>query len=201
VAKPARRRCRYRWVSDFLRPDGTWNEERVQYFFDPEDAAEILRIQTSRRHENDFVAWYPEKRGIFTVSSAYMLAFDMANCDQNWGASSGRPDGVRPQWKIVWNSPVPPKVKMLTWRICHNALSTQQNMARRKMATTVLCQICGQEAEDTYHVFMRFPHARSLWLAMKEVWELPSDELMKQQELNGSSSYSLASRRTSGCTP
>ncbi|KAK1651426.1 hypothetical protein QYE76_069231 [Lolium multiflorum] len=66
------------------------------------------------------------------------------------------------------------------------------------MATTVLCQICGQEAEDTYHVFMRFPHARSLWLAMKEVWELPSDELMKQQELNGSSSYSLASRRTSG---
>jgi hypothetical protein len=43
VAKPARRRCRYRWVSDFLQPDGTWNEERVLHFFDPEDAAEILR--------------------------------------------------------------------------------------------------------------------------------------------------------------
>jgi hypothetical protein len=53
-------------------------------------------------------------------------------------------------------------------------------MARRKMATTSLCQICGQEEEDTFHIFMRCPHARSLWLAMKEVWELPSDDMMKQ---------------------
>jgi hypothetical protein len=52
-------------------------------------------------------------------------------------------------------------------------------MARRKMVTTNLCQICGQEAEDTFHVFVQCPQARALWLAMKEEWDLPADDLIK----------------------
>jgi hypothetical protein len=72
-----------------------------------------------------------------------------------------------------------PKVKILTWKICRNALATQINMARRDMATSNLCQICRQEAEDTFHVFMRCPYARSLWLAMKEVWDLLNDDIIR----------------------
>jgi hypothetical protein len=47
------------------------------------------------------------------------------------------------------------------------------------MATTPTCQICGQQEEDSFHIFFMCPHARALWLAMKEVWELPPDVLLK----------------------
>jgi hypothetical protein len=117
-------RCRYRWVADFLLPNGSWNEERLQQYFIPEDVAAITKIQTSRRNENDFIAWYPEKRGIFTVKSAYRLALNRSMQTQDKGATSSRPDGARPSWKIIWNSLVPPKVKLLAWKICNNAIST-----------------------------------------------------------------------------
>jgi hypothetical protein len=52
-------------------------------------------------------------------------------------------------------------------------------MHRRGMATSSLCQICGSEDEDTFDTFTRCLHARSLWLAMKEVWDLPADSLLK----------------------
>jgi hypothetical protein len=77
-------------------PDGTWYIDRVQYYFTPNDAAEIFKIQTSRRNEADFIAWFPEKRGLFTVKSAYNMAFDIAIVDTTWGATSSRPDGHRP---------------------------------------------------------------------------------------------------------
>jgi hypothetical protein len=41
----ARGRCRYKWVSDFIQPDGTWNVERLQLYFTPEDVLLILKIK------------------------------------------------------------------------------------------------------------------------------------------------------------
>jgi hypothetical protein len=60
-------RCRYRWVSDFLVPDGTLNIQRLSQYFMDDDIEDILQIKPSTRNEKDFVAWYPEKRGIFTA--------------------------------------------------------------------------------------------------------------------------------------
>lgn len=140
---------------------------------------DILQIKPSRCNEEDFIAWHPETWGMFSVKSAYRLALHNSMQAQDRGATSVRLDGARPSWKVTWKCPVPPKIRVLAWKICRNAISTQLNLARRAMATTSLCPICGQEAEDTYHVFCRCPHARQLWIAMMEVWDLPSDELLK----------------------
>jgi hypothetical protein len=58
-------------------------------------------------------------------------------------------------------------------------MSTQVNMVRRGIPTTRTCAICGNEDEDSFHVFIRCTHARTLWQAMSEVWPLPQDELLK----------------------
>jgi hypothetical protein len=47
------------------------------------------------------------------------------------------------------------------------------------MSLSALCPICGMEDEDSFHVFMRCPHARQLWLAMAESWPMPKEELLK----------------------
>jgi hypothetical protein len=56
----ARGRCRYRWVADFLEADGHWNEPRLRQYFAEEDVVQILKIQTSRRNEQDFLSWFPD---------------------------------------------------------------------------------------------------------------------------------------------
>lgn len=90
-----------------------------------------------------------------------------------------RPDGECPSWKLIWTCPVPPKVKTLAWKICRNALATKANLKHRRITASDVCDICGVEAEDTFHVFMRCPHARSLWFAMKETWSLPSEDQIR----------------------
>jgi hypothetical protein len=57
-------RCRLRWVADFLNPDGSWKETLVNQYFEAEEARLICQIRTSQRNESDFIAWYPEKKGL-----------------------------------------------------------------------------------------------------------------------------------------
>jgi hypothetical protein len=35
------------------------------------------------------------------------------------------------------------------------------------------------EEEETFHIFLRCPHARQLWQPMAEDWPLPGDDLLK----------------------
>jgi hypothetical protein len=134
---------------------------------------------SDKRNEKDFIAWYPDKRGIFTVKSAYQLGLHSAEWFHDRGATSTRPDGIKPGWKLIWSYQVPPEVKLLAWKICRNAIATQVNLARRKISLSNLCPICGSESEDTFHVFIRCPHARCLWQATTQVWPLPPDVLLK----------------------
>ncbi|XBI48822.1 hypothetical protein VPH35_112485 [Triticum aestivum] len=87
--------CLFNRVSDFLDGNGAWKQDRLREFFWPMDIDHILKIKTSPRQRDDFLAWYPEKRGGLTVRSAYKLA----TCDHNVvaanGASSTAPEGNR----------------------------------------------------------------------------------------------------------
>jgi hypothetical protein len=156
--RSAQGRCRYRWVADFLMPDGAWNMQRLQAHFVPEDITDIVKIRTSSQNDADFIAWQPDKRGMFSVKSAYQLALHTTEIFLDRGATSRRPDGQRPSWKLIWNSLVPPKVKVLAWKISRNAISTQTNLRRRHILASTLCPICGAEEEDTFHIFVRCPH-------------------------------------------
>jgi hypothetical protein len=102
-----RGRCRYRWVAYFLLPQGTWNVQPLQQYFNPDVIAEILKNKPSSRNEPDFIAWSREKRGNFTVKSAYLLGMDRHMKEQSHGATSRRLDGERPSWKIIWDCPCP----------------------------------------------------------------------------------------------
>ena len=59
-------------VAEMLQPaTRSWNEGLVQSVFIRLDADAILRIPVCTRNIDDVWAWYPDKKGRFTVSSAY----------------------------------------------------------------------------------------------------------------------------------
>lgn len=68
-----RGRCHLKGVAELLRTDGTWNTTLLHQYFHQADIEEIVKIKRSQRLETDFVAWFPDKKGHFSVKSAYSL--------------------------------------------------------------------------------------------------------------------------------
>lgn len=173
-----RRRCRLRWVADFLTAECTWNAQLVQQHFWPVDVADILKIKPSWRLE-DFIAWQPDKHGQFSVRSAYSLGLGEFLEEQGVGATSARPDGTRPAWKMIWKCPAPLKVRIFAWKVAQDGLPTQQIKRVRHMEKHDECPICGLEEELTHHALIRCPHAKRLWSAMRCVWDLPAESQLQ----------------------
>jgi hypothetical protein len=58
--------------------------------------------------------WQYENNGIFSVKSAYKLAYNLKNNSiQSRPGSSSNGDNNRALWKLIWSAPVPNKVKFL----------------------------------------------------------------------------------------
>jgi hypothetical protein len=165
-------RCRLRFVSELLDQYGSWRTDLLYHYFAPADVSEILKISPSARLNTDLLSWSPEKRGLFTVRSAYGLAMDEL-WRSSTTSSSSAPDGRRIIWDLIWKSIVPPKVHHFAWRLATDALPTWQNKCKRTLEISDYCPLCGMETEDNFHPFFRCNLAQQLWLHMAEVWNIP----------------------------
>ena len=61
-------------MSNFLDDNCAWMVECLNDLFWPFDVREILKIRTSPRQKEDFIAWHMEKIGLITICSACKLA-------------------------------------------------------------------------------------------------------------------------------
>lgn len=93
-------------------------------------------------------------------------------------ASSVEPDGQQSKWKLIWNCPIPHKVRIFAWKLASNALATMVNKKRRKLEVLDTCPVCGREPEDSMHVMYRCTNAFLLWEEMKKVWQLPKEQVL-----------------------
>ena len=87
--------CRLNHVLDSLDANGAWRADCLREYFWEMDVLHILKIHTSLRQRSDFLSWFPEKSGVFSVKSAYKLV----TCDHDTvfsvGASSAAANGSR----------------------------------------------------------------------------------------------------------
>jgi hypothetical protein len=126
-----------------------WDEPRVRHLLHPEDAEAVLKIRIPQREMDDFPAWYLENNGLFSVRSAYKLAWSLSDVGVRAVSSSHAPDGERKIWKALWKTEVQPKIKIFG-----------------------VCPVCGHEIEDSHHAVIRCTKARALRYAMRKVWSL-----------------------------
>ena len=67
--------CCLRWVSKLLDIVGRgWDFDKLIHTFNLPNVEEIAKIKIPSRLPEDFIAWHPEKSGMFIVRSAYNLA-------------------------------------------------------------------------------------------------------------------------------
>ncbi|KAK3226415.1 hypothetical protein Dsin_006277 [Dipteronia sinensis] len=137
--------CSPRWlpdrisVSDLIDSPGKWNEPLIKRYFLPQEAELILSIPLSVHQKRDSVLWHFDRKGSFTVKSAYRVAISAI---RSYEASCS--SGPHPWWKKLWSLPLPNKIKIFCWRVCRNILPTKDLLYRRGIIDSALCMFCAK---------------------------------------------------------
>lgn len=171
------RPCRLTWVADLIDATRmTWKVDLLHRFFQAADVEIILKIKLPTKPLPDFIAWHYEKNGLFSVRSAYRLAVDLQDMERGeniHGSGEGK------LWRVLWQIPVPEKVKIFAWRLTHEGLATKENKFRKTIEVVATCDICGMADETGYHATVVCPHARWLRDAVRSQWKLPTEEQLR----------------------
>jgi hypothetical protein len=158
-----------------LMKDGSreWDEQKLDLHLYPHDKEEVLKIWPMQQNQDDMVAWFYEKSGIFTVKSAYQLAVSLENANDNQGDSSDAGGSGRPIYKNIWNAEVPPKVCIFAWKLAVDGLATEDKRMRRGL---VQSNMCGRGVETGHHAMVTCTKARALWQEMRKEWHVLDDK-------------------------
>lgn len=124
-----------------------------------------MKIPVCTRNTEDFWAWHPDKKGMFTVSSAYRFLIKTKIMREGWlHESDGSSSNARDEkyWTKLWGLTVPSKIKVFLWRLARHSLPTTDVMNRRNMATRDACPLCGVQ-DSRRHALISCTMARSTW--------------------------------------
>ena len=135
------------------------------------DIAAILNILLSTRVQEDFCSWHYERKGVFTVRSAYRLLAATKQQRTDWlehKPGHSNIDADRRSWTKLWGADVPSKIKVSAWRLARTSLPTGDVRKHQSMAETPECTIC-QAANDTWrHSLFDCQMARCVWALTDE---------------------------------
>ncbi|XP_044374692.1 uncharacterized protein [Triticum aestivum] len=121
-------------VSELINPmTNSWDEDLVKQTFVPEDVRIILQIPI-QEHIDDFIAWHFNKKGTFSVKSAYRVAIQSAARESRTRltSSSSADEGQGEfDWQKLWSLPLPNKVLHFLWRLSTNSLPVRAKLQMR----------------------------------------------------------------------
>jgi hypothetical protein len=151
-----------------------WIPETINAFFDQETAAKIMQVQISRHGGEDFACWPHDKRGIYTVRSAYNFVrssnFFLTRSSRGRGLNS-RYNEEEKSWKAIWKVNVPNKMKIHLWRFAHDCLPSGVQLTHRQIPTSDSCVFCGRE-ETIVHSLLVCQHAQEVWRLIKSSFRI-----------------------------
>ncbi|KAL0427025.1 UNVERIFIED_CONTAM: hypothetical protein Slati_2877300 [Sesamum latifolium] len=127
------------------------------------DAECILGIDLFGRATMDKLIWHYDKKGEFSVRSAYLV--EVERRQEGSCLVSER------SWKFIWSPKIPPKVSLFAWRCTLDALPITDRLNHRGVAVEVGCGRCGGEKEDILHMLFHYSYARLVWALSGIRWE------------------------------
>ena len=87
-----------------------WNAELIRSLFLPFEANTILNIPLSYNLPEEKVIWIGNRKGEFTVRSAYYIALRVIESDEVGESSYG--DLRTPLWRKMWHLKIPSKIRI-----------------------------------------------------------------------------------------
>ena len=122
-------------VEELINPaTSSWDEELVRQIFWVEDVDLILSTPVHCEPE-DLVAWHYDKRGSFSVKSAYKVQRDheRRSSRKDMASSSNGEPREKVEWKKLWKLKCLGKIRHFLWRFTHSSLALRRNLEWRGM--------------------------------------------------------------------
>ncbi|KAL6134629.1 hypothetical protein ACLB2K_066858 [Fragaria x ananassa] len=141
----------------------TWNLNAISHYIHPNDLQRIISIPIRVLDDKDRFIWPRNKNGYYSVRSGYhwlhgrflsttnQLASGSSHCIDLW------------VWKIIWNIPTLPRIRIFLWKILLGAAPTMYNLARRMITSSPVCPICGKTEETFEHLLLLCPWVDPIW--------------------------------------
>ncbi|XP_074296243.1 uncharacterized protein LOC141624234 [Silene latifolia] len=147
-------------VADLMLGNGGgWDEQKLATYLLPFEQERVRNIRLSTGQASDSWLWCFERDGIYTVKSAYrLLEGDNLNAAE---PSSWEKD--KWIWSRLWKSQVWPRIKLFFWQLCHDAIATKVNLAKRIECDNVMCPMCFASIETGTHLFRDCFIAQGVW--------------------------------------
>ena len=148
----------------------SWDMAKVQAFLAPMDVDVIRNIPLPSRQQEDHWAWHYDKRGIFSVRSAYKMLVNTRDSRTAWLESSdGRSDrkGEEKEWSELWHVRVPSKLRIFLWRLAKQSLPSADVLHHRHMAERSICMLCGKQ-DSWRHALIECNMASCVWALLPE---------------------------------
>jgi hypothetical protein len=125
----------------------------VRDIFGEEDERIILAIPVHGGMSN-LVAWHFDKKGMFSVKSAYKVFRDDQTCRRirGGGSASSLDTGYASMWKKLWSLNCVSKIRHFLWRFCYNSHPIRMNLKRRGMDLDTRCVVCRRLNKDGAHL-------------------------------------------------
>ncbi|CAN1274310.1 Putative ribonuclease H protein At1g65750 [Linum perenne] len=143
-------------VCDLLIPGlFEWDQELLEGLFEPREVQAIIDIPLGVGGTTDKRIWHYDKKGIYSVKSAYRVLTSYINL---------RPDlTVDGAWPQVWNLTAPPRIKTFLWRLARSVIPTRAVLRQRHIAVPASCGVCAGDPEYYNHLFFDCSFAEDCW--------------------------------------
>ena len=162
VVSPPRGFDDYPMVSALIDYDTRrWRANLIKSIFLPFEAKMILNIPISYNLPEDKIIQVGNKKGVFTVKSAYYVIFKMVDSSEEGESFCADPRGRL--WKKVWHLNIPSKIKIFAWRACVDALPTMVNLKKRGIGENDFCHCCGRKVESIFYSIIHCEMAKRVW--------------------------------------
>ncbi|XP_050238314.1 uncharacterized protein LOC126687802 [Mercurialis annua] len=144
-------------VSFYLTSHGDWDIEKLQHCFSPADVSNVIKISISRNLLPDKLFWSLNRNDFYSVKWGYYQAFKVISRNSASSSSTSTGDGLR---KRIWRV----SVHHFLWRILHESLPCNANLARWVPDFSNLYPRCCEVAESQMHALKDCEIVRGLWL-------------------------------------
>lgn len=142
-------------VSQFIN-NNNWcvPQDILQVFPNLQQSLNLVSIPLIQK-EDKFI-WKKSHDGNLSFKDAYI--FQSASNHQH------------PSWsKIIWNAAIPPSKSLLTWRILHEKMPTDEHLIQRGCQIPYICSMCALASESSVHLFLECNFAQQIWNWLRSI--------------------------------
>ncbi|CAL1407041.1 unnamed protein product [Linum trigynum] len=157
-------------VADCVDEEGRWLAHKFSEFLPMEIQQQITALAVDPlATSDDSLLWRPTSNGRFSTKSAYHLMMPSPQ------------GGDHKLWKMLWNLPVPERIRCFMWLLVLGKISSNEAHCQRHLTTESDCYRCAGRVETILHIFRECPPATYFWTRVVASSDQPAFSSMSTQ--------------------